>query len=333
MKNAFSFTLMWILLLGILSACGEKSQEQVMSALNKKLEDVESYKAEAKMTLNAGEEPSSYDVEVWHKKPEYYRIHLKNKKQKLSQMILKNDEGVFVLTPQLNKSYRFQSDWPKNGSQWYLYESLLTDILNDPEPSFTPRDDTYVFKTKTNYKHKDLKFQEITLTKKDLKPVSVKIMSEDEEALVNMTFDDMAFNTDFDEGAFELQKNMSSAKLEMPAMAQNEDDSFNIYYPTDVPENSKLAKTNELDDGDKVVFQYTGDSSFTLIEQKSSVAEGSQPASVSGNPVNLGFAIGYITDQSISWTYDGTDFMLASNDLSEAELVDLAQSVTEKQRK
>ena len=48
-----------------------------------------------------------------------------------SQIILRNEEGVFVLTPALNKSFRFQSDWPQNSSQAYLYESLVRDILQD----------------------------------------------------------------------------------------------------------------------------------------------------------------------------------------------------------
>ncbi|HET7522493.1 MAG TPA: outer membrane lipoprotein carrier protein LolA [Bacillales bacterium] len=322
-----------ILLVGMLSACGGQSQEEVMSALNKKLEQLKSYKAEAMMTLNAGDQPSTYQVEIWHKKPEYYRIHLKNKKQKLSQMILKNEEGVFVLTPQLNKSYRFQSDWPKNGSQWYLYESLLKDILNDPEPEFTRQEDTYVFKTKTNYKHSDLKFQKITLTKKDLKPVSVKIMGEDGKVLVDMEFTSMNFNVEFDNNAFELQKNMSSARLEMPAMAQKGNESLNVYYPTELPKNSHLATTDKLSNGEKVVLEYAGKNSFTLIEQVSQVDEDSQPASVSGKPVNLGFAIGYISGNAISWTYDGTEFFLASKDLTQPEMIDLARSVTGKQMK
>ena len=79
-------------------------------------------------------------------------------------MILRNDEGVFVLTPALNKSFRFQSDWPQNSSQAYLFESLVKDIANDPEAKFNVVEDKYVFETKTNYQNnKMLPTQEITL--------------------------------------------------------------------------------------------------------------------------------------------------------------------------
>ena len=113
----------------MLAGCGQKSQEDVVDALDKKLNEMERYKVNAKMTLETGEEPQRYDVEIWHQKPSYYRVELKNATKEQSQIILRNDEGVFVLTPALNKSFRFQSDWPENGSQAYLYNTLVTGYL------------------------------------------------------------------------------------------------------------------------------------------------------------------------------------------------------------
>lgn len=60
---------------------------------------------------------------------------------------------VFVLTPSLNKSFRFQSDWPNNSSQVYLFESLVKDVQNDSDAVFTAKEKKYVFETKTNYQH------------------------------------------------------------------------------------------------------------------------------------------------------------------------------------
>lgn len=336
MKKAFSIMLVGVLFLLTLSACGQKSQEQVTGSLQKKLENLKGYKAEATMTLQAGEKPSTYDVEIWYQKPDSYRIHLKNKKQKLSQMILKNKDGVFVLTPQLNKSYRFQSDWPKNGSQWYLYESLLKDILNDSEPTFTAKDDNYVFETKTNYEHSDLKSQQIKLTKKDLKPVSVKIKGKDKKVRVDMEFKKTNFDPKFDDNSFNLKKNMAQAQMEVPAMAKNDSkNSFNVYYPTNKPAGVQLtSKKATTDKGDAYVLDYSGDQSFTLMERQSQVASDStEAAEALGEPVNLGFAIGTMSDHSISWTYDGTDFFLASKDLSKDKLADVARSVQGKKMK
>ena len=104
-------------------------------------------------------------------------------------MILRNEEGVFVLTPALNKSFKFQSDWPQNSSQAYLYESLIKDITEDKEAKFKESKEHYVFETQTRYQNnKMLPYQEITLNKKDLSPVSVKVMDPDKTALVPLNF-------------------------------------------------------------------------------------------------------------------------------------------------
>lgn len=337
MRKALALVMTGIMLLLVLSACGQKSQADVTAALKKKLSDLQGYKAQATMTLYAGDKPSTYNVDIWYKKPGFYRIHLKNANQQLSQMILKNKEGVFVLTPQLNKSYRFQSDWPKNGSQWYLYESLVTDILNDPGPSFQTGDGTYVFKTKTNYKHSDLKTQKITLSQNDLKPISVKIMNGDNKVIVDMRFKNITFDPSFDNGAFDLQKNMTSAKLEGSPTVKTggKSSAFTVLYPTNLPAKTTMSAKKVVTDGSKkYVLQYTGARPFTLIEQKSeSWSDTVEPATVSGQPVNLDFAIGHMTKNSISWTYDGTDFFLASKDLSQPQLVSLARSVLGRQKK
>ena len=74
-----------------------------------------------------------------------------------SQIILRNEEGVFVLTPALNKSFRFQSDWPQNSSQAYLYESLVRDILQDKKNlTFEKTDKYYIFKTKQTINIKNI---------------------------------------------------------------------------------------------------------------------------------------------------------------------------------
>src|SRR3954454_18681627 len=176
MKKKIFMLALGLMVVLVLSACGEKTQDDVVKALNGKLEDLGGYKAKAQMTLQMGTDPHTYDVEIWHKRPDFYRVDLKNAQKDQNQMILRNEEGVFVLTPALNKSFRFQSDWPQNSSQAYLFESLVKDIANDPEAKFNVVEDKYVFETKTNYQNnKMLPTQEITFNKKELSPTMVKV--------------------------------------------------------------------------------------------------------------------------------------------------------------
>ncbi|WP_313803942.1 outer membrane lipoprotein carrier protein LolA [Cytobacillus sp.] len=329
MRRKWLMLLAGLLIVIALSACGTKSQGDVTKELSKKLEEIKSYKANAKMTLQMGTEPQTYDIEVWHKDPMYYKVDLKNAQKDQSQMILRNDEGVFVLTPALNKSFKFQSEWPKNSSQAYLYESLIKDIIDDKEATFKATKQHYIFETKTKYQNNQmLPTQEITLKKSDLSPISVKVMDTDKNALVKVEFTDVKFNASLDKKDFDMKKNMTSAQLEVPVMAEVTNEEFSVKYPTEVSEyeliNEKEIKT---EDGKRVVLTYDGEKSFTLIQEKAEVMTASSLTTVSGDPVDLGFTIGALSNNKITWTYQGVDYLIASNDLTDEELTAIARSV------
>ncbi|MBG9549377.1 LolA family protein [Cytobacillus firmus] len=331
MKKNWFLLLAGLLVVLALSACGSKTQEDVVKDLDKKLEDVKGYKAEAKMTLQMGTDPQTYEIEVWHKDPDFYRVNLKNAQKEQSQMILRNNDGVFVLTPALNKSFRFQSEWPQNSSQAYLYESLVKDIMEDKEAKFSATKDHYLFETKTRYQNNQmLPVQEIKLKKSDLSPVSVKVMDPDKNALVTVEFSNVKFNASFDKKDFDMQKNMTGAQLEVPVMAEVEDQEFTVKYPQMDMADVKLVDEQEMktEDGKRVVLTYDGEKSFTLVQEKAAVMPTSSVVtSVKGEPVDLGFTIGALSDNTISWTYQGVDYMIASNDLSPEEMSDIARSV------
>ncbi|WP_026702721.1 LolA family protein [Salibacterium aidingense] len=348
MRRLCYVSIMFLLTIGLLAACGEKSQEEVVQDLDNKLQNLEGYKGKASMTLETGEEPRTYDVDVWHMQNEqnkYYKVDLKNEKEEQNQMIIRNDDGVFVLTPSLNKSFRFQSDWPNNNSQVYLYESLLSDILMDAERTFAIHEDTYVFETKTNYQNKNLHHQEIVLDSKSLEPRSVKIYDADYKLLVSVDFSDFEENAEFDKNDFDKDKNMTAANMEVPASAEeegkNEENkeestkepaSFDVVYPSFEPQGAALEDTEETmtEAGKKVVLSYGGEKSFTIIE----TAEEAAPAMANvdmgdGGPVQLETAIGAQTEDSLTWTHNGIEFFLASNNLTKEEMAAVARSMTE----
>ncbi len=315
----------------LLTACGARSKDDVLKDLNEKVV-TKGYKADAKMTLKMGAEPQTYDVQIWHKDPSYYRVNLKNAKKDQSQMILKNDEGVYVLTPALNKSFKFQSEWPENSSQAYLYESLVKDIQEDKSAKFKATDKYYVFDTKTRYQNnKMLPTQEITLNKKDLTPVSVKVKDTEGNALVTVNFSNVKFDVNFDKKDFDLQKSMTAAKLVVPVMGEVEDKTFSVKYPEEQIEGVSLVEEKKVttENGSRVVLTYEGGKkSYTIIQEKAEIAPATAgPIVVTGNLVDLGFTIGGVTDNKVSWTFGGVDYIIASTSLTEDQLVSIARSV------
>lgn len=204
----------------VLAGCfgGKKDAGAVVKDLDKQVEKLESYTSTGTMTLHTGAEPQEYQVEVSFQKPSYYRISLSNDKKDISQIVLKNDDGVFVLTPHLNKSFRFQSDWPKNQGQVYLYESLVNSINQDKDRQFTTDGDSYVFDVLANYSNSSLSRQKIWINQKSYAPQSVEIYDAQNKPVVVMNFNNFRFNETFEKDYFDMQRNMTSARITLPAM-------------------------------------------------------------------------------------------------------------------
>ena len=128
--------LIGLLLVFLLVGCSKNSEGSVVRNLTKKINNISAYKIDGELELVNNDEVYTYDISVSYKKDNYYLVSLTNLANNSNQVILKNGEGVFVITPALNKSFKFQSDWPYDNSQIYLLEALMKDIKNSTNRSF-----------------------------------------------------------------------------------------------------------------------------------------------------------------------------------------------------
>lgn len=333
MQRRFLILLVALFTLGALAACGSQSKEDVVKKLEKQAEEMAGYKTEANMKMRTGQEEQKYHIQVWHKKEDFYRVKLENDQdEKGSQIILKNDSGVYVLTPALNKSFKFQSEWPQNTSQPYLYTSLLKDIKADADSKFTDNENYYVFETKTNYQNnKTLPYQEIYFDKKSYQPVMVKVFDQDMNALVEVQFANFAKDDSLKKEDFDVDKNMAMAPTEAPVANMEGEELTEVLYP----ENTLGAELSDevavkTDDGQRIIMTYAGDKNFTLVQEKAEVQAASAQFSVpvNGDPVQLADGvIGAMEHNRLEWSRNGTTYQLASDELTEAEMVSVASSI------
>lgn len=88
-----------ILAIFLLCGCGIKSNSSdVIDKFTKKVNGVKSYKVIGSMEIVSNEETYSYDVEVDYKYDNLYKVTLTNKTNNHEQVILKNKDGVYVIT-------------------------------------------------------------------------------------------------------------------------------------------------------------------------------------------------------------------------------------------
>ncbi|EPD83871.1 MULTISPECIES: outer membrane lipoprotein-sorting protein [unclassified Paenibacillus] len=198
----------------LLAGCGKKDAGSVVKDLDHVIGKLESYQGTGRMVLQTGQEPQEYQVEVWYQQPHYYRISLTNEKKDITQVVLRNDDGVFVLTPHLHKSFRFQSDWPENQGQVYLFQSLAQSILLDTERQFTKEGNSFVFDVAANYANSgQMARQKIWLDQKSLAPQKVEVSDSSSNVLVKLDFTQFEFGKKLEKDSFDMQRNMTSWDL------------------------------------------------------------------------------------------------------------------------
>ena len=106
MKKIFVGIIITMLL--VTTGCGKNTESSVINDLEKKINKASAYKISGDLEIVNNDEVYNYDIEVSYKKDNNYKVILTNKANDHTQIILKNADGVYVLTPALNKSFKFE---------------------------------------------------------------------------------------------------------------------------------------------------------------------------------------------------------------------------------
>ena len=140
-----------------------------------------------------------------------------------------------MVTPTLNKSFKFQSEWPSNSSQSYILSSLLNDIKNDEEMTLEEQDKNYVIKTKVNYpNNSNLTYQKIYFDK-DMNLEKVEVYDEEDIVNIKVVFSSIDLKAGLKEEDFLLEDLIDLS-------AENEE---NNEENKENDENSEEGKTEE----------------------------------------------------------------------------------------
>ena len=291
----------------------------------KKVEKTKSYYLSGELEIINNEDTYYYDVNVSYKDKDYYKVSLKNKINDHEQIILKNDDGVYVLTPSLNKSFKFQSEWPYNNSQSYLLQSLVTDIEKDKTKKIEKNKSTTIITTKVNYSNnKKLNSQKIYLNKSSMVE-KVEVYDEDNNIKIKMNFDNIDLKSKYDKDYFDIKSNMSIKEVKETSKSLND-----IVYPMYMPENTYLASEDKISvtNGERVILTFLGDSPFTIIEETVNVSKEMETINMYGEPTLLVDTVGSLSDNGVTWISNGIEYYATSEVMNETELLEVVKSIS-----
>ncbi|MBR4178678.1 MAG: outer membrane lipoprotein carrier protein LolA [Bacilli bacterium] len=295
-----------------------------INKFKKNIESKETYTLTGQMDIISNEELYQYNVVVDHKKEDNYKASLKNKESGHEQIILKNKNGVYIVTPSLNKSFKFQSDWPFNSSQAYILESLLKDFENDSNILFEEKDEKYYLTSTVNYPNNtSLVSQKVTFNK-EMIPELVEVFDKNGNESITFKISKIEFGSDLDESYFEVEESANEECCETTGKINE------IVYPMYLPIGTKFKseETVKTKDSERVILTFTGDKSFILIEEASKSPENFEVTTTSGELVFYENVLGNLNNQSLNWTMNGKDYYIIGNNLSNEEMLKVAASTS-----
>ena len=313
-------------LLILVTGCGKYDEDDALKDLENKIDN--SYYLEGNLEIVNNDEVYNYEVKSSYKKNDNYKVVLLNKSNNHEQVILKNNEGVFVVTPALNKSFKFQSDWPYNNSQIYLLQSVVNDIKRDNKKDFKKTKDGYIFTTEVNYpNNRKLVKQEIFLDK-NLNIKKIKVYDDSGIPLITMNYKKIDYSPTFKKNYFSLEKIKESSKEEEKVkQVSSIDDSI---YPLSLPVGTKLSTEEKVSktNGERVILTFEGEKPFLLVEETANVFDEFTVIPTNGDPYILQDSVGVLGTNSLNWTTGGIEYYIVSDVLNQNELIEIASSIS-----
>ena len=325
-------------IISFLCGCSTSKKEDIKKHFSDKLSESSSYSLVGTMKIISDEEVFNYTLDVSYLKDNNYKVKLINTSNNHEQIILRNEDGVYVITPSLNKSYKFDSSWPSNSSQSYLLHSILKDMNTDDKIKLSNTKDGYVIKVKVNYPNNDnLTYEKIYFNKdKDIK--RVEVYDKNDEKRIETIFEKIDYKPSLSTNDFKIDEYIKEIESNNKDKCENEtcdektsnilDD---IIYPLYLPGNTYLTSSEKIDtdQGKRVILTFKGDKSFTIVEEALNIPQEFEINPVIGNPVFINDTLAVMEDTSLRWNKGNISYYLTSNYLTKTEMSEIAASLSE----
>ena len=304
------------------------NNENVEDLATKLNDELEEYSLKGTMELTNGEEVRNFNVEVGYEKQEdtdNFKVSLIDTNINQEQLIIRNNKGVFVLTPTLNQVYEFKGDWPLNTPKPYIYQSMLNAFKITHE--LEKLDDGYLVTCFPEFSNKNQWYKEEIKFDKQLNPLLVNIYDKDDILRVKLVVTEFKKDTDFSDDYFDVDKNLEESKTtSMDVTSKLEDLPL---YPSNVDLNASLKDSTVANiDGQEIhILTYGGEKPFTVVQRLLSQNEEVVSSTIEGEMIDLMNGVGFICDGTVICVYNGVEYKIYSDTLTVAELIEVANGM------
>lgn len=281
-----------------------------------------SYTLESSMELLENDELKSYQVNVTYLKNEndYFKVELYDKSLNQSQVIVKNDDGVYVLTPTLNQAFKFQSEWPLNSPKPYIYQSLL-DFLENNE--YEKMKDGYLVSGEISYENDDRVATQEVKFDKDLNPVFINVYDKDKTEIMKLEVTTFSMNERIDTETFNEEEIMKTSQSQY----SNVSSSLPLYPVALLGSTLQKEEVSKINDSTNHILQFSGEKSFTLVETVMNKSNSMNVEEIDGEVIDLVDGFAYMKGNQMTYISSGVVCSLYSNELSQQEMLSVLSSM------
>jgi outer membrane lipoprotein-sorting protein len=329
MRKPFMLLLMAFLVMSIgLAGCGKRTAENVLKDLQGIQGSLKSYQSKAMMEVQTPSSTTKYYIETWYQKPDLYRIALGDEKRQINQVIVRNEEGIFVVNPQLKKSFRFRGDWAENqGGHVYLYHALIDRILKSQDKKLSMKDGQVVIEMAMVPENPVVTKQQIFLDDRKLHPKQMVLFNKEEQPVVTVNYEFFDTGMSFKKDVFTPEAAMALAADNGAVSVTAGKTDFGVIEPGYLPKGMNLKEIKEHEGAMYLMYNDDKGKAVTIVERRP--APGTVPLPIDTTIRDLYGTPAVVTGagdvKTMYWTHRGVEFSMTAS-LPVTEMMKIAQS-------
>lgn len=322
-KKLLTIIISVVVVIGGLSIYFINNNQNYLEILEE-VRECDSYTLSGNMEMIENDELKSYYVKVSYQKNddnENFKLELYDKSLNQAQIIVRNDEGVFVITPTLNQIFKFQSDWPNNSPKPYMYQSLLGSFDNG---TIEKNNEGYIVNDLVSYPNDERIVSQQVVFNKKLEPVSVIIFGENNSELITIDFDSFDLNVQLPTDEFD-----QDTIIENNSVSTHYDTSVSLpLYPISMLGTTLSSEAvSTIGDTTNHILKFTGDKSFTIVQSKMESNEEVIIQTINEEIIDLIDGIAFYGNNQLTMIQSGIICQIYSTDLSKTEMVSVMSSM------
>lgn len=288
--------------------------------------DTTNYESKAMMTVQMDNSSQTYYVETAYDSANTYRIKLGDANKNINQIIVRNESGMFIVSPSLQKVFRFNGNWAQNQGHIYLYDQILQTLASSKDLKTATTKNGYTMEIPTS-SGSDVISKEQVMVDKNLHPKKVVLFNQAGKAVVTVTFTSFTTDVEYKTADFDPHQIVSKNPASKTTLASMTSTSSDIGYVQ--PANAlgdTLMSDVPLQPGGHLL-RYTGPHNFVLNELP---PMGPELGYLRASMVDL-YGVPAIysdlgKDKELVWLTDGIEFNMVSNNMTMDQMQKVAIS-------